>query len=101
MKRMADYFKKAYELNNKIRFEVFIHKVDGLNEEVKLETQRDIFQRIQDDLQDDGYDKLHITQITRASREAVLITLFVGLIDQGPFLVLQISFDLNLRSFNI
>lgn len=39
---------------------MFIHKVDGLNEEVKLETQRDIFQRVQDDLQDEGLDSLHI-----------------------------------------
>ncbi|MCP9263229.1 Ras-related GTP-binding protein D [Dirofilaria immitis] len=41
--------------------QVFIHKVDGLNEEIKLETQRDIFQRVQDDLQDDGLDKVHVT----------------------------------------
>ncbi|VDO13535.1 unnamed protein product, partial [Brugia timori] len=58
---MVEYFKKAFEINDKIRFEVFIHKVDGLNEEVKLEAQRDIFQRVQDDLQDDGLDKVHVT----------------------------------------
>lgn len=38
--------------------------MDGLNEEVKLETQRDIFQRVQDDLQDDGLDKVHITYVS-------------------------------------
>ncbi|KAL3990841.1 Ras-related GTP-binding protein D [Acanthocheilonema viteae] len=61
LKKMIEYFKKAIEINEKIRFEVFIHKVDGLSEEIKLETQRDIFQRVQDDLQDDGLDKVHIT----------------------------------------
>uniref|UniRef100_A0A1I8EVI4 Gtr1/RagA G protein conserved region containing protein n=1 Tax=Wuchereria bancrofti TaxID=6293 RepID=A0A1I8EVI4_WUCBA len=61
LKKMVEYFKKAFEINDKIRLEVFIHKVDGLNEEIKLEAQRDIFQRVQDDLQDDGLDKVHVT----------------------------------------
>lgn len=37
--------------------------MDGLNDEIKLETQRDIFQRVQDDLQDDGLDKVHVTYV--------------------------------------
>ncbi|VDN00262.1 unnamed protein product, partial [Thelazia callipaeda] len=45
----------------RLAISVFIHKVDGLNEEIKLETQRDIFQRVQDDFQDDGLDKIHVT----------------------------------------
>ncbi|OZC10928.1 Gtr1/RagA G protein region [Onchocerca flexuosa] len=66
LKKMAEYFKKAYEINDKIKFEVFIHKVDGLNEEIKLEAQRDIFQRVQDDFQDDGLDKIHGSNVEKA-----------------------------------
>uniref|UniRef100_A0A914ZFK7 Uncharacterized protein n=1 Tax=Parascaris univalens TaxID=6257 RepID=A0A914ZFK7_PARUN len=61
LKRMCEYFKRAYAINANIKFEVFIHKVDGLNEEIKLETQRDIFQRVQDDMTDENLDQLHIT----------------------------------------
>ena len=45
---------KAYKINTNIRFEVFIHKVDGLTEDNKIETQRDIHQRAIDDLNDSG-----------------------------------------------
>ena len=33
---------KAHKVNPEITFEVFIHKVDGLSDEHKIETQRDI-----------------------------------------------------------
>lgn len=45
---------KAFKLNHGIRFEVFIHKVDGLSDDYKMETQRDINQRANDDLADSG-----------------------------------------------
>lgn len=48
---------KAYKINPNIRFEVFIHKVDGLGDDFKMESQRDIHQRATDDLTDSG--KLH------------------------------------------
>lgn len=43
---------KAYKVNPKIIFEVFIHKVDGLGDDCKMETQRDINQRTNDELND-------------------------------------------------
>jgi Ras-related GTP-binding protein C/D len=43
---------KAFKVNQGIRFEVFIHKVDGLSDDYKMETQRDIHQRATDDLAD-------------------------------------------------
>jgi Ras-related GTP-binding protein C/D len=43
---------KAFKVNQGIRFEVFIHKVDGLSDDYKMETQRDIHQRANDDLAD-------------------------------------------------
>ncbi|VDN58789.1 unnamed protein product [Dracunculus medinensis] len=61
LKRMCEYFRRAYTINKNIRFEVFIHKVDGLNDEFKLDTQRDIFQRVQDELAAQGCEHILIT----------------------------------------
>lgn len=52
---------KAYKVNPNIRFEVFIHKVDGLGDDFKMESQRDIHQRATDDLIDSGYDQIHLS----------------------------------------
>ncbi|XP_057561928.1 ras-related GTP-binding protein C isoform X3 [Hippopotamus amphibius kiboko] len=53
---------KAYKVNPDMNFEVFIHKVDGLSDDHKIETQRDIHQRANDDLADAGLEKLHLRQ---------------------------------------
>jgi Ras-related GTP-binding protein C/D len=55
---------KAYKVNPNIKFEVFIHKVDGLGDDFKMESQRDIHQRATDDLADSG--TLFMTTSTRA-----------------------------------
>ncbi|XP_060575699.1 ras-related GTP-binding protein C-like isoform X1 [Ruditapes philippinarum] len=52
---------RAYKINPKIKFEVFIHKVDGLSDDHKIETQRDIHQRATDDLVDAGLENLHLS----------------------------------------
>lgn len=58
---------KAYSINKNIKFEIFLHKVDGLYEDNKMETQRDIHQRSNDDLAFAGYDQVtlsfHLTSI--------------------------------------
>ncbi|KAI9675766.1 MAG: hypothetical protein M1817_001133 [Caeruleum heppii] len=50
-----------------INIEVFIHKVDGLSDDYKFDIQRDIVQRIQDELADHGLDNVplsfHLTSI--------------------------------------
>ena len=50
-----------------INVEVFIHKVDGLSDDYKFDIQRDIIQRIQDELSDVGYENtpvsFHLTSI--------------------------------------
>lgn len=51
---------RAYKINPKIKFEVFIHKVDGLSDDHKIESQRDIHQRATDDLVDAGLENLHL-----------------------------------------
>jgi Ras-related GTP-binding protein C/D len=50
-----------------INIEVFIHKVDGLSDDYRQDIQRDIVQRIQDELSDAGIDNapvnFHLTSI--------------------------------------
>merc|ERR1719430_2844451 len=48
---------KAFAVNPKIKFEVFIHKVDGLSDDTKMETQRDIHQRATDELVETGLEQ--------------------------------------------
>lgn len=58
---------KAYNVNSRIKFEVFIHKVDGISDDSKMESQRDIHQRATDDLTDAGLHQIrlsfHLTSI--------------------------------------
>ena len=51
---------RAYKINSNIKFEVFIHKVDGLSDDNKIETQRDIHQRSTDDLAEAGLESVHL-----------------------------------------
>ncbi|KZF24020.1 hypothetical protein L228DRAFT_209610 [Xylona heveae TC161] len=44
-----------------INVEVFIHKVDGLSEDYKADTFRDVIQRIQDELSDAGYENAPVS----------------------------------------
>ncbi|PHH68459.1 hypothetical protein CDD82_542 [Ophiocordyceps australis] len=44
-----------------INIEVFIHKVDGLSDDYKLDIQRDITIRIQDELSDNGFENAPVT----------------------------------------
>ena len=43
-----------------IKFEVFIHKCDGLTDDNKIEMQRDITQRATDDLLDAGLESVNV-----------------------------------------
>jgi len=51
---------RAQKINPNMFFEVLIHKVDGLSYETKIETQRDIHQRINDELSDVGMDHINL-----------------------------------------
>lgn len=44
-----------------INVEVFVHKVDGLSEDYKSDTYRDIIQRVQDELSDAGYENAPVS----------------------------------------
>ncbi|CAD5229289.1 unnamed protein product [Bursaphelenchus okinawaensis] len=60
LKKMVPSIVRSYQINKNIKFEVFVHKVDGLSEETKMETHRKIFQTVQDDLADQGMEKIRI-----------------------------------------
>ncbi|KNE64499.1 hypothetical protein AMAG_09514 [Allomyces macrogynus ATCC 38327] len=62
LRRLRETVDVASRINPKLYFEVFIHKVDGLSEDAKIETQRDIHQRVTDELLDIGLlDRVHLT----------------------------------------
>lgn len=51
---------RAHKINPEIKFEVFIHKVDSLSDDQKIESQRDIHQRANDDLVDAGFEGIYL-----------------------------------------
>ncbi|KAH7947192.1 hypothetical protein HPB52_008200 [Rhipicephalus sanguineus] len=51
----------ATKANPDLKIEVFIHKVDGLSDDHKIEIQRDIHQRATDDLADRGLDNVQLS----------------------------------------
>ncbi|KAG0415076.1 hypothetical protein HPB47_007762 [Ixodes persulcatus] len=51
----------ATKVNPEMKIEVFIHKVDGLSDDHKIETQREIHQRASDDLADVGLDNVQLS----------------------------------------
>lgn len=61
LQRLHMTVSSAYNVNKNIKFEVFIHKVDGLSDDHKIETQRDIHQRANDDLADSGIDAVNLS----------------------------------------
>jgi Ras-related GTP-binding protein C/D len=73
-----------------INVEVFIHKVDGLSDDFQLDTQREITQRIQDELSDQGYENapvfFHLTSIYDHSIFEAFSKVIQKLIPQLPTL---------------
>ncbi|KAG7697247.1 hypothetical protein KL949_001429 [Ogataea haglerorum] len=61
LQNLAVIIKYACSVNSKLHIEVLIHKIDGLSEDFRLETQRDIMQRVGDDLLDYGLDGVQIS----------------------------------------
>ncbi|CAN6674561.1 GTP-binding protein Gtr2p [Trichomonascus vanleenenianus] len=51
----------AVKVNPNMYFEVLIHKVDGLSDDFRLDTQRDIMQRVTDELNDAGLGEVKIS----------------------------------------
>jgi Ras-related GTP-binding protein C/D len=51
----------AFKINPNINFEVLIHKVDGLSDDFRLDTQRDIMQRVTDELVDANLEEVNLS----------------------------------------
>ncbi|KAJ3069295.1 hypothetical protein HDU99_002971, partial [Rhizoclosmatium hyalinum] len=50
----------AHKVKKDMLFEVLVHKIDGLSDDHKIETQRDIHTRIRDDLTEAGLQDVHL-----------------------------------------
>ncbi|EPX73705.1 Gtr1/RagA G protein Gtr2 [Schizosaccharomyces octosporus yFS286] len=81
---------RVVAINPNICIEVFIHKVDGLSDEFKIDTQRDIQQRTQDELADIGLENVpisfHLTSIFDHSIFEAFSRVIQKLIPQLPTL---------------
>ncbi|ESN92620.1 hypothetical protein HELRODRAFT_164696 [Helobdella robusta] len=54
-------FTNAYNVNKNLKFEVFIHKIDGIPEDQKLELQRYILYTASEELKESGIHGLHLS----------------------------------------
>ncbi|KAL7645182.1 UNVERIFIED_CONTAM: hypothetical protein RMT77_003567 [Armadillidium vulgare] len=61
LNRLHETVIRAYKVNPKLKFEVFIHKVDGLPDDSRIDTQRDINKRVTDELNDSGMEGIHLS----------------------------------------
>ena len=81
---------RALSINPGLLVEVFIHKVDGLSDDYKIDTQRDIQQRTLDELADVGMDNValsfHLTSIYDHSIFEAFSKVIQKLIPQLPTL---------------
>lgn len=80
----------AYKVNPSINIEVLIHKVDGLSEDFKVDTQRDIMQRTGEELLELGLDgvqvSFYLTSIFDHSIYEAFSRIVQKLIPELPFL---------------
>lgn len=61
LQNLTVIIKYAVSVNPKIHIEVLIHKIDGLSDDFRLDTQRDIMQRVGDNLLDYGLEGVQIS----------------------------------------
>lgn len=61
MQKLHQTVLKASKVNPNITFEVFIHKVDGLSDDQKIECQREIQSQATDDLVEAKLDNVHLS----------------------------------------
>eukprot|EP00054_Salpingoeca_dolichothecata_P021447 m.137350 g.137350 ORF g.137350 m.137350 type:complete len:357 (-) comp23987_c0_seq2:33-1103(-) len=61
LSKLHDTVTQAYAVNPNISFEVFMHKVDGLADENRIETSRDIQQRVLEELEHSGLSEINLS----------------------------------------
>lgn len=81
---------KAVSVNPSINIEVFVHKIDGLSDDYKIDAQRDVQQRTMDELADIGMENVvltfHLTSIFDHSIFEAFSKVIQKLIPQLPTL---------------
>lgn len=96
---------RVYKLNQNIIFEVFIHKVDCVSDDNKLEIQRDIYTRIKDDLIDIDLEfvkiSYHLTSIYDHSIFEAFSKVVQKLIPQLPVLENLLDIFISVCIFNM
>lgn len=58
--KLNQTIQQALRVNRNITFEVFIHKVDGISEDHKIDIQREIQQQVTDSLMDNDLHNVHV-----------------------------------------
>ncbi|CAO4374020.1 Protein CBR-RAGC-1 [Caenorhabditis briggsae] len=58
---LVEYFCRAYKINQNIKFEVFVHKADGLTEEARVETKFNIYHQVKETIKDQIDVDLQVT----------------------------------------
>jgi len=91
LQRLQQTIQKAYEVNKRIKFEVFIHKVDGVSADQKDALWRDIKRHVQEEIQDSMGDRkvsldYHLTSIYDHSIFEAFSKVIQKLIPQLPTL---------------
>lgn len=80
----------AFKVNPSINVEVLIHKIDGLSDDFRLDTQRDIIQRTTDELTDANLENVkisfHLTSIYDRSIHEAFSRIIQKLIPEIPVL---------------
>lgn len=80
----------AVKVNQNINIEVLIHKIDGLSDDFRLDTQRDIIQRTTDELVDANLENVkisfHLTSIYDRSIHEAFSRIIQKLIPEVPIL---------------
>jgi len=61
LEKLCTTVTKAYAVNPNITFEVFIHKVDGLSDDSKIDVQRNIQRMAQDELAEHDLSNVHLS----------------------------------------
>uniref|UniRef100_A0A1I7TZB1 GTP-binding protein n=1 Tax=Caenorhabditis tropicalis TaxID=1561998 RepID=A0A1I7TZB1_9PELO len=87
---LVEYFCRAYRINQNIKFEVFVHKADGLTEEARVETKFNIYHQVKETIKDhldvDLQVTYHLTSIYDHSIFEAFSKVVQNLVKQLPTL---------------
>lgn len=87
LQNLAVIIKYAVNINPKIHIEVLIHKIDGLSEDFRLDTQRDIMQRVGDDLLEYGLEGVQISFYLTSIFDRSLLVEIIGVTGGAEYIL--------------